>query len=108
MATTRDPSMGVLLIQLGTPRSPSVSDVRRFLREFLSDPRVLDISGELRGDLYRQGREIAWFMTEDASGTDPNATNTWGAQPHKGLIYASDGSSGLWIVRVIGDPPLHP
>lgn len=34
---------GVLLINLGTPDSPSVPDVRRYLREFLSDPRVIDI-----------------------------------------------------------------
>jgi protoporphyrin/coproporphyrin ferrochelatase len=35
--------VGVLLLNLGTPDSPSVPDVRRYLREFLSDPRVLDI-----------------------------------------------------------------
>ncbi|MCK6552851.1 ferrochelatase [Myxococcota bacterium] len=35
--------IGVLLVNLGTPDSPSVSDVRRYLREFLSDPRVIDI-----------------------------------------------------------------
>jgi ferrochelatase len=34
---------GVLLIQLGTPNSPAASDVRRYLREFLGDPRVLDM-----------------------------------------------------------------
>lgn len=34
---------GVLLIQLGTPDSPKVSDVRRYLTEFLNDPRVIDI-----------------------------------------------------------------
>lgn len=34
---------GVLLIQLGTPDSPSRSDVARYLREFLGDPRVIDI-----------------------------------------------------------------
>jgi ferrochelatase len=34
---------GVLLIQLGTPESPSVGDVRRYLREFLGDRRVLDL-----------------------------------------------------------------
>jgi len=34
---------GVLLIQLGTPASPATRDVRRYLREFLSDPRVLDV-----------------------------------------------------------------
>ena len=37
------PRTGVLLIQLGTPHEPTVPAVRRFLREFLSDPRVLDI-----------------------------------------------------------------
>ena len=39
---------GVLLINLGTPSSPSVADVRRYLREFLSDPRVLDVNAALR------------------------------------------------------------
>ena len=34
---------GILLIQLGTPDSPSVSDVRKYLFEFLNDPRVIDI-----------------------------------------------------------------
>lgn len=39
---------GVLLIQLGTPDSTEVSDVRTYLREFLSDPRVLDIPAPAR------------------------------------------------------------
>lgn len=34
---------GVLLIQLGTPDSPKVNDVRRYLTEFLNDPRVIDL-----------------------------------------------------------------
>jgi ferrochelatase len=34
---------GILLINLGTPGSPSVADVRRYLSEFLNDPRVIDI-----------------------------------------------------------------
>ena len=34
---------GVLLLQLGTPDSPSTSDVRTYLSEFLNDPRVIDI-----------------------------------------------------------------
>jgi ferrochelatase len=35
--------LGVLLVNLGTPDSPDVSDVRAYLREFLMDPRVIDI-----------------------------------------------------------------
>lgn len=34
---------GVLLINLGTPAAPTVSAVRRYLGEFLSDPRVVDL-----------------------------------------------------------------
>ncbi len=34
---------GLLLINLGTPESPAPSDVRPYLREFLMDPRVLDV-----------------------------------------------------------------
>ena len=38
-----DRRTGALLINLGTPAAPDVRSVRRFLREFLSDPRVLDL-----------------------------------------------------------------
>src|SRR5262252_7431725 len=37
-------SKAVLLVNLGSPDSPSVSDVRRYLREFLMDGRVLDVN----------------------------------------------------------------
>ena len=37
------PSTAVLFCNLGTPDSPSTADVRRFLAEFLSDPRVVEI-----------------------------------------------------------------
>ena len=37
------PKTGLLLINLGTPKSPAPHDVRVYLREFLSDPRVLDM-----------------------------------------------------------------
>jgi ferrochelatase len=38
----------VLLINLGTPDSPSVSHVRSYLSQFLNDPRVIDIPWLLR------------------------------------------------------------
>jgi len=37
------PQIGVLLINLGTPDAPEVRAVRRYLAEFLSDPRVVEI-----------------------------------------------------------------
>ena len=40
---TSDPQIGVLLINLGTPDAPEARAVRRYLAEFLSDPRVIEI-----------------------------------------------------------------
>ena len=34
---------GVLLIQLGTPDAPTPPALRRYLRQFLSDPRVIEV-----------------------------------------------------------------
>ena len=62
--------------------------------------RVVDVSGELMGDLYRQGREIARFLPDDPQGFSPNAPMVWGPQPYKGLIFFSDWNSGLWAVRL--------
>jgi ferrochelatase len=42
---------GLLLINLGTPDEPTTSAVRRYLREFLGDPRVLDINAVGRAAL---------------------------------------------------------
>ncbi len=38
----KPPKTGVLLVNLGTPDSPSTPDVRKYLREFLMDKRVVD------------------------------------------------------------------
>ena len=42
------PKQGLLLINLGSPDSPNEPDVRRYLREFLMDGRVLDLPHPLR------------------------------------------------------------
>ncbi len=38
----------VLLVNLGTPASPRIPDVRQYLREFLNDPRVIDLPKMIR------------------------------------------------------------
>lgn len=63
--------------------------------------RVIDVSGELMGDLYRQGREIAWFIPTDPEGHIPNASMVWGPQPYKGNIFFSDWNTGLWCVKLV-------
>ena len=65
--------------------------------------RVVDVSGDLRGDLYRQGREIAFFEPADPQGYKKNAPFVWGPQPFKGHIFFSDWNSGLWAVKLV-DP----
>ncbi len=75
--------------------------------------RVVDVSGELMGDLYKQGREIAMFVPTDPEGFIPNAPFVWGPQPYKGHIFFTDWNTGLWAVklsprigssRIIGEP----
>ncbi len=68
--------------------------------------RVVDVSGELRGELYNQGREIAHFWTGDAQGFRSNLPFAWGVFPYKGLIYVNDVHSGLWITR-LGKPKAY-
>ena len=63
--------------------------------------RVVDISGDLMGDLYQQGREIAWFLPTHPKGVVPNAPMVWGPQPYKGKIFFSDWNSGLWCVELV-------
>ncbi len=65
--------------------------------------RVVDVSGDLRGDLYRQGREIAFFEPADPDGYKKNAPFVWGPQPFKEHIFFTDWNSGLWAVKLV-DP----
>lgn len=44
---------GILLINLGTPDSPSNADVRKYLREFLMDARVIDVNPVIRTFLVK-------------------------------------------------------
>jgi hypothetical protein len=71
---------------------------------------VFDVSGELRGDLRAQGREIAHLHTADMDGVNKNAAFTWGAvvNPKDGLAYVADFNNGLWIVRVEPKPAAVP
>ena len=68
--------------------------------------RVFDISGELRGDLRAQGREIGHLNTADMDGHVKNAAMTWGVvvNPKDNLSYVNDDNNGLWIIRIEPKP----
>lgn len=65
--------------------------------------RALDVSGELLGELERQGREVAATLY-DGSGGCPHrgpgtGTCTWAPQLHGDLVVVADMNSGLWVLR---------
>lgn len=71
------PKRAVLIANLGSPDSPSVPDVRRYLKEFLGDERVLDLAAPLRWMLLegailrtrpkRSAHAYSKIWTEDGS-----------------------------------------
>jgi hypothetical protein len=61
---------------------------------------AFDVSGDLRGDLKAQGREIAHLNTADMNGRVQNTAMTWGVVVKDGLAYVNDMYNGLWIVRI--------
>jgi hypothetical protein len=77
-----------------------------YMGAYNSGFRVFDVSGELRGDLRAQGREIAHLNTADMQGHVPNQAFTWGVVLKDGLAYVNDNNNGLWIVRLEENPRL--
>jgi hypothetical protein len=80
--------------------------------------RAVDVSGKLRGDLYRQGREIAHFLPmgvpEDARipyapmvwGIFPMFENGW--KPTGDIWFVTDYNSGLWTMKLEIQRPERP
>jgi len=67
--------------------------------------RVVDISGELLGDIYKQGREIGHYLPYHKEGKIPNAPMVWGAQPYKDYIFFADMNSGLYCIQLVDKQP---
>ena len=67
--------------------------------------RIVDISGDLMGDLFKQGREIGYILPGGKDSYIPFATMSWGAQLYKGHVFYSDWNSGLGAAKVM---PIKP
>lgn len=63
--------------------------------------RVVDVSGELLGNLYDQNREIAVFKPYDPDAYTPNAPFVMNAMPWKGRVLFTDFNSGLWAAKLV-------
>lgn len=66
--------------------------------------RLVDVSGELMGNLEHQNREIAVFKPYDPEGYTPNAPFVMNAMPWKGRVLFSDFNSGLWAAKLLPKP----
>ena len=62
--------------------------------------RVVDVSGELLGNIVDQNREIAVFKPYDPDGFTANAPFVMNAMPWKGKVIWSDFNSGLWAAKL--------
>ncbi len=62
--------------------------------------RVVDVSGELVGNLAEQRREIAVYKPFDPKGYTANASFVMNAMPWKGHILFTDFNSGLWVGKL--------
>ena len=69
-----------------------------YLAWYSNGLQALDVSGQLLGELDRQGRHIAQFDYLNVAGGLSNAQN-WAVQLHNGLLYLSDLTAGLWVLR---------
>lgn len=87
------------------PHNVWVEDDVMYVAYYNAGLRAVDVSGDLRGNLLQQGRELARLATTDADAFIPNRPFTWGPQLYRGLVYASDHTSGLWITRLERNAP---
>jgi hypothetical protein len=77
-------------------------DETLYLAYYQAGLRALDVSGELRGDLYAQGREIDRYDTSASEGVAlPNVPFAATVMLKDGQIYTVDLNSGLWIHRMV-------
>ena len=70
--------------------------------------RLVDVSGELLGNLADQNREIAVFKPWDPKAFTPNASFVMNAMPWKGQTLFTDFNSGLWAARLEPRTPVVP
>jgi len=82
--------VGILLINLGTPDSPEVKDVRKYLREFLMDGRVIDAPYPIRAALVHL--RIAPFR---APGSARAYQEIWMDEGSPLLVYSEALASAL-------------
>jgi hypothetical protein len=70
--------------------------------------RLVDVSGELLGNLHDQNREIAVFKPYDPKGFTANASFVMNAMPWKGHTLFTDFNTGPWAAKLEPKPQTVP
>ncbi|MDS1140807.1 ferrochelatase [Pusillimonas sp. SM2304] len=87
----RDPGpAGVLLVNLGTPDEPTAGSIRRYLAEFLSDPRVIEIPQWLWQVILR-----AFILTRRPQALAPRYREIWLEQGSPLLVWSQAQAQGV-------------
>jgi ferrochelatase len=95
---------GVLLVNVGTPDAPDVPAVRRYLAEFLSDPRVIQLPRLMRWMQRPLARFIAWRRSPQSA---EKYRLVWTAEGSPLRVIMEQQAAALraalpkdWLVRV--------
>lgn len=90
-------------LPLETPHNFWLDESRAvlYMAWYQNGVRALDVSGELMGELDRQGREYDGLQYDGAVGACPGfqATCSWAPQLHLGLVYVADVNGGLRVLQ---------
>ena len=90
----------------GVPAFRVVKDDILYQAYYDGGVRLVDVSGELMGNLADQNREIAVFKSYDPDGYTANAPFVMNAMPWKGKVLFTDFNSGLWAAKLEPKSPV--
>lgn len=82
--------IGVLMVNLGTPDAPTPSAIRRYLAEFLSDPRIIEIPQWLWQIILR-----GFILTRRPAALAPRYKDIWLEQGSPLLVYSQAQADGV-------------
>src|SRR5260363_38833 len=95
----RFPNTAILLINLGSPEAPQPRAVRRYLRAFLSDPRVLECSNPISRALLRRA-----IVPLRARASSARYASIWMAEGAPLRVYSARQAAAL-AARLARDGP---
>ncbi|MFT0533412.1 ferrochelatase [Castellaniella hirudinis] len=82
--------LGVLLINLGTPAAPTPAAVRRYLGEFLSDPRVVELPAAVWQPILR-----LFVLARRPAAMAPKYAQVWLDRGSPLLVHSQDLADGV-------------